>query len=160
MSTWGATPAEWAHFKRLGLKADLLPVVSNPAAEISEHSRMKGKGKTPSAYNRSGKVSGFPDWTSFEAALPDIEKWSAQPDYGICLQTRRARALDVDTPDPATSSRIKAAFLAYLDLYEDLPTRSRPDSGMMRRMRLRLRESLCATQRDAGWRGREANRRP
>ena len=96
----GATAAEWDNFDiMLGLTADLLPVVSNPDAEISERSKMKGKGKTPSLYNRSGKVAGFPDWTNYQATEKDIAKWRTENDYGVCIQTRDVRALDIDVDE-------------------------------------------------------------
>jgi hypothetical protein len=49
---WGASPAAWTHFAdRLGLTADLLPIVANPNAVIAERSTMKKVGKTPSIYD-------------------------------------------------------------------------------------------------------------
>ena len=97
---YGASPDEWAHFDLiLGLTADLLPVVSNPKAEKSAESKIQVPGKTPSDYNRHGKMRGFAHWTSHKATPDDIARWSAQPDYGICLQTREVRALDIDIED-------------------------------------------------------------
>ena len=29
----------------------------------------------------------------------DIEAWSEEPDYGICIQTRRVRGFDIDVPN-------------------------------------------------------------
>ena len=53
MERYGATPDDWLHLDlALGLTADLLPVVSNPGAIISENSTLKAIGKTPSRYNR------------------------------------------------------------------------------------------------------------
>lgn len=128
MTAWGASPEEWAWAKRLA-KADLLPVVSNPHAEISPRSKMKSMGKTPSQYNGQEQVSGFPDWTEWEATVQNIKAWSAQPDYGICIQTRRVRGLDIDVPDAALATKIEDAFLAALDLYDHLPCRERADTG-------------------------------
>jgi predicted P-loop ATPase len=125
---WGALPEDWAHFKRLA-KRDLLPVVSNPEAEISPRSKMKGKGKTPSLYNHNGHVAGFPDWTDFEAIVPNIEAWSKEPDYGLCIQTRRIRALDIDVPDTDLSARIARMFLGALGQAEPLPARQRQGTG-------------------------------
>lgn len=124
---YGATPEEWARLKRLA-KVDLLPVVSNPAAEISPRSKMKGKGKTPSLYNHSGLVSGFPDWTDHETTVRNIEAWAEQPDYGICIQTRRVRGFDIDVPDRKLAKAIRRAFLEALRR-DDLPRRFRADSG-------------------------------
>lgn len=110
---YGATPDEWTTFDvLLGLTDDLLPVVSNPDAVISPPiydakgkqtggSTLKDKGKVPSRYNARREVVGIPDWTSFIATGPNVAKWSREPDYGICLQTRHIRALDIDIEQSA-----------------------------------------------------------
>ena len=97
---YGATLNDWLTLDAWhGLTADLLPVVSNPKAVIAGASKMRDKGKVPSRYNRQHQVAGFPEWTQFKASEQDIERWKAQPDYGICIQTRHLRALDIDIPD-------------------------------------------------------------
>ena len=122
----GATPADWQHFSEmLGLTADLLPVVSNPDAAISPMSKMKTLGKTPSILNANGQVAGIPDWPQKVASARDIEVWSAVHDYGICLQTRGVRAIDIDVPDEARAAAIAEGVLM---LY-DMPERYRVDSG-------------------------------
>lgn len=133
---YGATTAEWDNFDlMLGLTADLLPVVSNPQAEISPGSKMKGKGKTPSVYNRSGKVAGIPDWTSYQADEKDVKKWRAVADYGICIQTRRVRALDIDVEDRDSSNAILCFIQDFVadELFNDpqrgVPVRLRQNSG-------------------------------
>lgn len=127
--TWGATQEEWLHFDLiLGLGADLLPVVSNPEAEISPDSRMKSKGKTPSVYNRQRKVAGFPKWTAHSADANDLERWAKEKDYGICVQTRTVRGLDIDVPDVQRAVRIADAFLKSLGM-RLLPRRGRAGSG-------------------------------
>lgn len=104
---YGASPDEWRHFAvYLGLRADLLPVVSNPDAVISPHSKMSGLGKTPSIYNRNNQVVGIPQWTGITASSDDINRWSKEPDYGICIQTRRVRAIDIDVLDREHADRI------------------------------------------------------
>jgi len=100
---FGATPAQWEHFsKKLGLTADLLPVVSKPTAKISAASTMKQLGKTPSRYNGSGEVVGIADWTSHLATPAEVKTWASKPDYGICIQTRTVRAFDIDCEDSNT----------------------------------------------------------
>ena len=104
---WGATPAAWSHFEFiLGVGEDLLPTVSNPGATISPVSKMRSLGKTPSRYNKDGLVAGIVDWTQRKVTSAEIAKWSRQPDYGICLQTRTVRALDCDITDPALAEEI------------------------------------------------------
>ena len=126
-TSWGAGPDDWVHFAdRLDLMVDLLPVVSNPKAEISPDSKMKQLGKTPSRYDRQGKVVGFPQWTQHVTTENDIARWVTQRDYGISLQTREARAFDVDIDDPVQAQRV-------VDLIElalgALPARCRDNSG-------------------------------
>lgn len=126
---YGASPEDWAHFDLiLGLGADLLPVVSNPNAVISPQSKMKDKGKVPSRYNKRNEVAGFPKWTEYQAASADIDRWSRVEDYGICLQTREVRALDIDVADATVSSEI-AKFICVELGYLDVPKRYRLDSG-------------------------------
>src|SRR3954468_4713210 len=104
MSTqrYGATPEAWDHFAvTLKLVEDLLPVVSNPNAAISDNSMMKALGKTPSLYNSSGKVIGIPKWTKAIANEHIVGRWASHADYGICLQTRKVRGIDHDHPRAA-----------------------------------------------------------
>ena len=94
---YGATPQEWDHFSLLlGLTEDLLPVVSNPDAEISPQSKMRSLGKTPSRFNSHGQVAGIANWTQKIGTSEEVSMYRNVPDYGICIQTRRVRALDVD----------------------------------------------------------------
>lgn len=129
----GAELSDWMHFDLiLGLGQDLLPVVSNPNAVISVNSKIKEVGKTPSRYDLKGDAVGIVKWTEKQATSGEIAAWSANRDYGICLQTRYARALDIDVPDQALSDAILAAFVREvgLDLLVDiLPVRSRSNSG-------------------------------
>jgi Virulence-associated protein E/Bifunctional DNA primase/polymerase, N-terminal len=126
-NAYGATPDEWDHFDLvLGLGPDLLPVVSNPTAELSADSKVKDIGKTPSRYNRDRKVVGIAGWTAHQASNQDIERWSREPDYGICVQTRLVRALDIDVPDPARARAIAAAVEAQLP---GVPMRMRINTG-------------------------------
>lgn len=124
----GATPEEWATFDVLmGLTVDLLPVVSNPNAVISADSKMKDKGKVPSHYNRHGEVVGIAEWTKREASALDIERWMKRPDYGICIQTREVRALDIDVPNHEAMSAIVTFVDGFL-LNIGLPRRTRATS--------------------------------
>ena len=128
MERYGATPDDWLHLDlALGLTADLLPVVSNPGAIISENSTLKAIGKTPSRYNREGKAVGFPSWTNHETSLPEIEKWSKVGDYGICIQTRNVRAIDVDVHDAELAKNIKSYIKQVTGI--DFPCRFRANSS-------------------------------
>lgn len=128
---YGATPADWAHMRLVVGDADLLPVVSNPNAVISPQSTMKSLGKTPSLYNGNRQAVGIQKWTQKLATAEDIARWSKERDYGICIQCRGVRGLDLDCPDPDLSTQIAAAFLAALGLpgLGVLPVRNRAGTG-------------------------------
>lgn len=106
--TFGASHNDWMHFsERLKLRADLLPVVANPAAAVAPYSKMKDLGKTPSRYNSDRQVHGIAGWTGVSADARDISRWAREPDYGICLQTRLVRAVDIDVTDPDLAEQIE-----------------------------------------------------
>lgn len=127
-TNYGATPDDWDHFDLiLGLGEDLLPVVSNPDAEKSPESKVKDLGKTPSIYNKAGQVVGMAGWTAQRSTDKDITRWSRVPDYGICIQTRQVRALDIDVADEAAANLIADAIECELGI--KLPMRRRPNSG-------------------------------
>lgn len=123
---WGATPEEWSHFDLLlGLTTDLLPVVSNPHAVISAQSALKQAGKVPSRYNAAHEVIGLAGWTLRRSTPTDIEQWSTESDYGMSLQTRRVRAIDIDIED----AEVVSALLAEIELQIGvLPCRTRANS--------------------------------
>lgn len=124
--TWyGASTEEWTHFDfSLGLTADLLPVVSNPNARISPKSKLHALGKVPSLYNQNNEVIGIKNWTEKLSTTEETKAWAKNPDYGICLQTRHIRALDIDIDDPETATTV-------FKLFEGLPfpKRTRKNSG-------------------------------
>jgi predicted P-loop ATPase len=125
---FGASPEAWDHFSgQLKLGEDLLPVVANPNAQISPNSKMKAMGKTPSIYNRDHNVVGLPEWTKLRASEYMIQRWRSEPDYGICLQTRKVRAFDIDVADPARAAALQQAITASLGI--SLPCRFRDNSG-------------------------------
>lgn len=124
---YGAGIDAWTHFDMiLELGDDLLPVVSNPHAVKSPLSKIAGPGKTPSIYNGRGQMAGFPKWTEYRATPADITKWSKQKDYGICLQTRLVRAIDVDVGDPDEAYDVEAFINTRLGI--KLPARRRRNS--------------------------------
>ncbi len=134
---YGATRAEWDHFAAwLGIEADLLPVVSNPTAPINIHSslgtpardgRLPKPGKVPSLYNAEREVVGLPRWTQMQVSARAIREWAQEPDYGICIQTRTLRAIDVDVPNPILADEIRQEIADFLGVA--LPERYRPDTG-------------------------------
>lgn len=131
-SNFGATPADWESLSLwAGMVADLLPVVSNPSAIKSEKSTVAKPGKVPTVYTPDRTYRGIADWTDRVTTFEAIERWELEPDYGICIQTRRVRAIDVDVPDPAAASAIHD-FAADFFAAQGMPTppmRWRADSG-------------------------------
>lgn len=128
-STFGASPSDWSHFDLvLGLTEDLLPVVSNPGAHISPNSKMKGIGKTPSIYNNNRQVAGVSQWTERKATSKDISRWQKESDYGICIQTRTVRGIDIDIADAAAAREVSDAISAH---GVHLPRRTRANSGKL-----------------------------
>ena len=128
MSThYGARPADWQHLDALGLGSDLLPVVSRPDAKISPKSSMKQLGKTPSQYNGGQMVVGISRWTDHQASDAELKRWMLEADYGICIQTRLVRALDVDVANEVIAAAIVKAAKQVLGI--DLPMRRRPNTG-------------------------------
>lgn len=124
---WGASPDDWTMLSVVaGLTEDLLPVVSNPGARIDPDSHLKSLGKVPSLYNSSGMVVGLAKWTSKRSTLRDIDRWSVEPDLGICVQTRTVRALDVDIEHPEVAGQVFAVISRHLGA---LPVRERGDSA-------------------------------
>jgi predicted P-loop ATPase len=126
---YGAAPEDWAHFDLvLGLTADLLPVVSDPNAEISAQSTLKKVGKVPSIYNQEGKAAGLKSWTDRVTKPSHIRAWSQDERLGICIQTRHWRALDIDVPDMELGNAIACRIAELLpDLV--LPLRFREGTG-------------------------------
>ncbi|EFE9532554.1 hypothetical protein CDE72_004228 [Escherichia coli] len=126
---WGATPDEWFHFDLvLGMTDRLLPVVSNPCAELSPNSKLSHNfGKTPSRYNGQRKVVGIPDWANYVVTENDFARWSNEPDYGICVRTGDGVvALDCDINDAGMQEIVRNIILSCLG--ELPPRRWRADS--------------------------------
>lgn len=125
---YGADQADWSQFVLLlGLEQHLLPVVSNPNAEISPNSKIKKIGQIPSVYTIDGKVVGLSRWTERQSTPADIAKWSVVEDYGICLQTRAVRAFDCDITDTELSRQV-FTFLSN-NLPVALPVRGRSNAS-------------------------------
>lgn len=123
----GATPQEWASLSLVaGITEDLLPVVGDFSAKISPRSGIKEVGKTPCLYASDG-VMGIPGWTQKHSTQAEVDKWSKNPDYGICIQTRNVRAIDIDIPDVETSAAVQA-LIAECGL-PPMPLRYREGTG-------------------------------
>ena len=123
---YGALPGAWDHFDLvLGLGEDLLPVAANPEAGISPTSTLSAIGKVPSVYNGRGQIVGLAKWTEKITTSDDIARWADNPELGICMQTRRVRAIDVDISDADEAERV----FNLLQQHGDFPLRTRADSA-------------------------------
>ena len=131
LSGWGATVDEWANFDLiLGLTRDLLPVVSNIRAIVSPRSALQDIGKVPSIYNGDRQVAGLAGWTKRVTRGAEIDTWSRQRDYGICVQTRYVRGLDVDIPDPSDAQAVRIFVVDWLARHGiTLPERTRSNAS-------------------------------
>lgn len=123
----GADPGVWEHFQRLGLTEDLFPVAMHPTRPFSPGSTMSSRGKTPSHYNGRGEIVGIPKWTTLTTTDAQVAAWAREPNFGVCLQTRYVRGLDIDVPDSALSAAIVEAVESVLGL--KLPKRFRRGTG-------------------------------
>lgn len=122
----GARPEDWSLLAGLGLTEDLLPVVSAPEVRIHPQSKMKDLGKTPSRISADGHAVGIPGWTQHRSTDRQVAGWSKDGRLGICLQTRRVRALDIDIADPVRATAVRE----FVELVQGvLPVRWREGSG-------------------------------
>lgn len=128
ISRHGAMPEDWDALVQGSLTVDLLPVVCNPDADISARSKIKKIGKVPSVYNHQGQVIGMLKWTDYEANLNDIKEWREEPDYGICIQSRVLRAIDIDIEDESGAIRNKIIDWFEINAGTRPPIRSRNNS--------------------------------
>lgn len=124
---YGAYPSDWQLLIASGCGPDLLPVVSNPGALVSPSSNLKTYGKTPSLYNKSHEVVGIAGWTGKEATKAELTRWQKIHDYGICLQTRLVRGIDIDITNANIVEQVTGTIEGILDCR--LPVRRRGDSA-------------------------------
>lgn len=142
----GATLTEWAHWDLfLGLTPDLLPVVCQPGLPIAPNSKLKTYGKVPSHLTVDGKVMGIAKWTTRTTSDAEIERWMKEPRYGICLQTRRIRALDVDVDDPSLAAITFDTIVDGCLPLRTAPMRSRKNSGKFLLLFQLLEDQLSET---------------
>ena len=131
MGTLGASDFEQAfvHLNRLGLTADILPVVWDRDAPISPMSGLTSIGKIPTVINPAGFVTGISGWTKKQTSSAEVQVWAGDPRYGVALQTRLVRGLDIDIDDLELAQAVAHVFERALGFR--LPRRGRPNSGKM-----------------------------
>jgi hypothetical protein len=122
----GATPEDWSLLCRLGLTEDLLPVVSAREVKIHPQSKLKDLGKTPSRVTGDDLAVGIPGWTEMRSTDRQVATWAKDGRLGICIQTRRVRAIDIDIPDPHHAAKVRELVKVLIGT---LPVRWREGSG-------------------------------
>ena len=116
----------WGRFSTL-YPTDVLPIVSADArVVISQASAIKQLGKVPSLINSQGCAVGFPRWPQHQTTLAEITGWSPDPRLGLGLQTRLARAFDLDLEDAHRVAELVAIIEAVAG---KLPRRGRSNSN-------------------------------
>jgi len=122
---FGATQQEWDAFATLNL-SDLLPTITNPDVKMSARSVIKSAStKTPSFINEKGEGQGFTDWPrKITKSIP--LSWH-NANLGICMIARNIHAIDIDVHDRDIAQAIEDFI--WFELGEQLPCRSRPNSG-------------------------------
>jgi len=87
-----------------GFLPDLLPIVP-PNAKISPHSKLKKGGKSPGKLTPEG-CTGFPAWSQHVTTTDDLRTWETWADFGVGIQTRRVRGVDIDVTDPTLAEAL------------------------------------------------------
>ncbi|MGV0954547.1 MAG: VapE domain-containing protein [Fluviibacter sp.] len=121
----GATIEEWHTWARVAGR-DLLPCVMSTSAQPARDSRVSPGtwSKTPTRYNAMGRVTGIAKWTDYEATAAELDSWSKQSTYGICLITRDYRAIDIDVTDRDIVDEIVALVVDTIDAVAPIRTRA------------------------------------
>lgn len=114
MSRPGAEQALWQHLVDAGLGNDLLPVVCDRSVPISPNSSLIELGKVPSDIDRNGYAHGITGWPHKTATAAEIQRWSADPRLGICLQARLCKVFDIDIEDQELAYRVEESLRARI----------------------------------------------
>lgn len=131
----GATDAEWQRAVDLGLTEYLLPVVCADPGELvrlTERSPEDPR-KVPSIFTgrmREGRreYRGIQGWTASRTTLAEVATWRGEPDYGLAIQARAVRAIDVDVDESVLAREIEDVIADHL-CGIPLPARRRPGSA-------------------------------
>lgn len=127
----GVLAADWAHWQKLGLTSDLLPVVSDPAVPKHRNSKIEQGmfSKTPSRVTRDGFAVGITDWPKKTTTDEDIGRWCQNRKHGILLMTGNHNciiALDIDIDDHTLAAEVREYIALHTGAF---PHRYRKNSG-------------------------------
>lgn len=130
----GATAQAWAALAEMGLEDDLLPTVSDRTVPVAPGSKLPAGdiGKVPSrVIERGGQrmAVGMPGWSSNITGPAQWQAWARDPALGVCVQTRRLRAIDIDVPNPVLADAVAATVEACLNGLAPMPWRTRAGTG-------------------------------
>jgi hypothetical protein len=120
-------PSDWDRWASLGLGEDLLPVVSAPGFPFHARSELKALGKVPSRFTPRDEVVGFPNWTGHHTSQSEIAAWRQDRRLGLCIQTRRVKAIDIDVNHADVVAAIQTELHQLTG--KILPMRSRTNSS-------------------------------
>lgn len=130
---YGATTEDWLALSFMaGITADLLPYVADPAvqpipdnADGTKRTHWQPGAKMPGLVDGNGFGRGIKDWQVKQSTERDVDRWAASRQIGICIATRRVRAIDVDVTDEAQALAIEDLIKRH---FGTLPTRRRGNS--------------------------------
>lgn len=124
---WGASQADWDTLAFLaGITDDILPFVADPAVPPADNTSWRPGAKMPSVVGRDGRGHGIKGWQDKITSVTDLQRFASHPAHGICIVTRRVRALDVDITDPVEADLVEQIIARHLGV---LPTRRRGNSS-------------------------------
>lgn len=109
-TVYGAETSVWLSYEKAGWGDLMLPVVSDPNAQIDPSSKMAGLGKTPSVLTPSGTAVGLKGWPKLEVTEGMRRAWSGQG-LGICLRCGPVVAFDCDVDSPEVAQEILDLFI-------------------------------------------------
>lgn len=121
---FGASRAEWEALGKLCL-ADLLPTICDPSVQPDARSLMQGLTRAPSLMLDNGKGRGIARWP--DLTTTSTLDWQQHPEHGICIITRRIRAIDIDITDEAWATYAQAVANSVAGAI--LPMRGRAGSS-------------------------------
>lgn len=124
-TVYGATRAVWKKYAENGWGSLMLPVVSDPSAQIDPGSKMKQLGKTPSILTPSGTVVGLKGWPMRRVSDEDRAAWASHG-YGICIRCGSVAAIDCDVSNPKIAQKILDIFTVT---FGSVPIRRRAGSS-------------------------------
>lgn len=142
---YGATREDWLALSFMaGITSDLLPYVADPEvqplplnADGSKRTHWQPGAKMPGLVDRNGYGHGIKDWQKKLSTDRDVDRWADDARLGICIATRRVRAIDVDIGDADQARAIEQLIRKH---FGALPTRRRGNSSKF----------LCAVIVDPG----------